>query len=285
MLSILIPTYNYNAYSLAKEIHDQASLENINFEIICIDDGSNSKLNNDNQKINTLKYASFQANKKNIGRSAIRNLLAKQAKFKFLLFLDSGTYPKGKNYIKKYIKLTNKSVVFGGMSYIREFPPSPFKLRWIYTKKRERKKGIHSCNFLIKKKIFENIKFDESLFNYGYEDVLFFNTLKKEHITIDKIDNPVVHMADDDALSFIKKNEDAIHNLINLIEIGKLDKNLVGISKYYYKLRRVNLDKFLMYFFKLTKPILKNNLTSNHPSLIIFDFYRLGYYCLLKNNK
>ena len=42
MLSVLIPTYNYNAVSLVKELHKQLLDSNIVFEIICIDDGSKS---------------------------------------------------------------------------------------------------------------------------------------------------------------------------------------------------------------------------------------------------
>ena len=34
MLSILIPTYNYNVFSLVKELVDQTSKLNIDFEII-----------------------------------------------------------------------------------------------------------------------------------------------------------------------------------------------------------------------------------------------------------
>ena len=52
MLSVLIPTYNYNAFSLVEELHRQLTLEAIIFEIICLDDGSNSVLNNENKKIN-----------------------------------------------------------------------------------------------------------------------------------------------------------------------------------------------------------------------------------------
>jgi hypothetical protein len=54
MLSILIPTYNYNAYPLASQLAKQSINANILFETICIDDGSLSKINIENEKINTL---------------------------------------------------------------------------------------------------------------------------------------------------------------------------------------------------------------------------------------
>ena len=38
MLSVLIPTYNYNAFLLVKNIQKQLVLEKTPFEIICFDD-------------------------------------------------------------------------------------------------------------------------------------------------------------------------------------------------------------------------------------------------------
>ena len=54
MLSILIPTYNYNALPLAEILEQQTLKLGIVFELICIDDGSFSEHNKQNQKINTL---------------------------------------------------------------------------------------------------------------------------------------------------------------------------------------------------------------------------------------
>ena len=40
MLSILIPTYNYNIEALVAELHAQSTACDIDFEILCYDDGS-----------------------------------------------------------------------------------------------------------------------------------------------------------------------------------------------------------------------------------------------------
>ena len=98
MLSILIPTYNYNAFSLVNEIQKQAKEAGIEFEIICMDDGSKLFLP-ENLEINSLENCSFEILKNNVGRSAIRNLLAKKASFDNLLFLDSDTIPVENNFI------------------------------------------------------------------------------------------------------------------------------------------------------------------------------------------
>ena len=70
MLSILIPTYNYNVYPLVSELHKQCLECEIDFEIIVIDDGSKLFFN-ENQEINSFKNCRFEILEKNIGRSGI----------------------------------------------------------------------------------------------------------------------------------------------------------------------------------------------------------------------
>ena len=59
MISILIPCYDYDAYPIVSKIEKQALILNIDFEIICIDDGSFSSKNEHNQKINLLTNLSL----------------------------------------------------------------------------------------------------------------------------------------------------------------------------------------------------------------------------------
>ncbi|HET8884785.1 MAG TPA: glycosyltransferase, partial [Salinimicrobium sp.] len=95
MLSVLIPTYNYNIFPLVEKIHGLFTRENIGFEIICLDDGSgNEEINKKNHQINAFSNSSFSELEKNIGRSSIRNLLAKKASYDWLLFLDADVIPK-----------------------------------------------------------------------------------------------------------------------------------------------------------------------------------------------
>ena len=286
MLSILIPTYNCQVIHLVEEIHKQATSCKIEFEILVYDDCSELDTNKINKKINTLNNCTFKVLPKNIGRSAIRNLLSKNAKFNNLLFVDAGTFPSKNTFVKKYLgNLIDSDVIVGGMSSAEESPIKTYRLRWIYTKKRESKKGLHSCNFLIKKEILVSNPFDESLNGYGYEDVLFFEKLKSRKIEIKKIDNTVIHTPDDDAVKFIKKNENAIKNLIYIIDTKKLKYDVVGISKYYFLLKKLKLDYLTSLLFHVIKPFLILNLTSYYPSLFLYDFYRLGFYCSLKNKK
>jgi len=284
MLSILIPTYNYNAVPLVSELHKQCLECEIEFEILVYDDGSKSEINLINTTIHNIQNCTFRELPNNIGRSAIRNLLAQDAKYNLLLFVDSGTFPKEKNFINTYISFKNEQVICGGMTYLEKAPKKPYKLRWIYTKERERK-TLCSSNFLIGKSVFEKFPFDESIKKYGYEDVLFFRNLKKNHIHVRFFKNPVIHNSDDDANMFLRKTEEAIENLSNLVEQGKLTKEDSKVYKYYQKIEKLNLVKGASIIFNILKKPIVSNLNSNFPWLLLYDLYRIGYFCHLKTKK
>ena len=166
MLSILIPTYNYNVYPLVTELKNQADALGIDYEILVQDDGSSSYLE-ENRKIYDLANCSFLENKENLGRSKVRNLLSTQAKFNWLLFLDSDTFPKNSDYILKYIQnISSKTgIIYGGIEYQNEEPEKIRILRWVYGKEREalsvnkRNKNKYlsflTLNFLINKNVFK----------------------------------------------------------------------------------------------------------------------------------
>ena len=94
MLSILIPTYNYNTLLLVKTLQQQAIKSKISFEIIVLDDASSDTQSSiENNKINTLEHCTYIESEKNLGRTATRNILAHKAKFNWLLFLDADVIP------------------------------------------------------------------------------------------------------------------------------------------------------------------------------------------------
>jgi len=291
MLSILIPTYNCNVTALVTELHDQCSSIPEDFEIIIQDDASTnleeSHLNKDLQNLSSVVY--FE-NNSNLGRSANRNLLASRAKFDLLLFIDAGTFPKSESYVKTYLTNFDAELRVGGMTCLENPPPKPYKLRWLYTKKREgfseenikNQSVICSSNFLITKPVFQKNKFDESLKKYGCEDVVFFDSIITRGHSIDYLDNPVIHDAKDDANTFIRKTEEAIENLITLIDEEKIIAKRYGVSKLYNQCKKLRLQNAIVLLFKLCRKGLIKNFNSSNPSIRLYDFYRLGYYALQK---
>ena len=138
MLSILIPTYNYDVFPLVLELHKQALECGIAFEILVQDDASDAFLI-ENQKINSIKNCSFSRNETNLGRGRNINFLAKKAQYNGLLIMDCDTFPTQDNFIQNYISEIKKGekIVFGGIEYQKEQPNNDQLLRWIYDKTRE----------------------------------------------------------------------------------------------------------------------------------------------------
>ncbi|AQS93764.1 hypothetical protein BXQ17_06700 [Polaribacter sp. BM10] len=288
MLSVLIPTYNYNAFLLVKKIHEQLVLENIVFEIICFDDGSNSSININNEEINTLSNATFIAFNKNVGRSAIRNLLAEKATFNWLLFLDADVLPISDNFIKNYSKYFNsdKIVFCGGIKY-QDSTENQKYLRYKYGKKNEEislnkrrqnpSKYFFTSNFLIQKAVFLKIKFEEKLVDYGKEDLLFSMDLITQGYKIEQIENEVYHLGIDDNALFIQKTKKAMKNLIFLERSNLIDVDSMQLLKLIHKISR----------FKLLRPIaflqpVFENLATNKSSVFFLNCMKVSYLCQLK---
>jgi hypothetical protein len=221
-------------------------------------------------------------------------LLAKLSKFENLLFLDSDTLPILNDFIQNYIsQITNREiVVFGGIKYQTDRPSKNQLLRWVYGNKREvmsiekRIENPYLCfltsNFMIKKSIFDKVKFDETIKKFGHEDTLFSFDLKHKDIKIIHTENAVYHLGLETSCIFIKKSEESVFGLKHLIDTKKIDTSYTKISRFYKKLEKFKLTRFIGYTFNLTKPLLTKQLLSAAPSLLIFDLYRLGYLCSLK---
>nr|WP_294926813.1 glycosyltransferase [uncultured Flavobacterium sp.] len=294
MLSILIPTYNYNVFPLVVELKEQADCLGIDYEILVQDDCSNEFLI-ENNKINTLKYCFFSSNERNLGRGQNRNYLASKARYSSLLFLDCDMFPTQNNFVKTYIlsvKKTEHIVVFGGIKYKKEKPEKEKLLRWIYGNKREslslkvRKEKTNShaltSNLLIQKELFIKNPFDDSITKYGYEDLCFLTALEKKNIHVCHVENPTFHLDLETSLLFIEKTKIALENLVFIIDSEIINPDDSKIASTFNLLRKFMLVKFTSSIFKKLESSIKSNLLSENPSLILFDIYKLGYYCTLK---
>lgn len=293
MLSILIPTYNYNALPLVKELENQCSELNIIFEIICQDDASNSELNVYNNKINELKNSSFYTNYENLGRGKNINSLAKKANYDWILIIDCDMYPTNGNYIKTYYSESQKlkSVAFyGGIAY-KTNSSDKGNLRYEYGIKREalhitdrtvkKNLGALTSNLLIQKKVYLKNLFSDKITQYGYEDTLFLYQLELNSIDIVHIDNPLFHLNLETSDLFLEKTVLALQNLKSIITIQPELSKRIKLSFIYLKLKKYNLNYIIIILFELFKRIIHKNLTSKKPNLFLFDFYKLGVFCKL----
>lgn len=286
MLSVLIPTYNHNCSRLIQELKEQLQLCGVPYEIIVADDGSPMGCHW-LHRFEKEEFVDVIALKENVGRSAIRNLLADRAKYPYLLFMDNDAKVCREDYIEKYLKnLQPEVVLVGGRAYNPETLPECYSLHLTYDKLRESNanynKYFTTFNFVIPKALFNRFRFDTQLNGYGHEDFLLGLQMKQAHVEIQNIDNPLIHEQLDTNVAFIRKSEQANVNLLHLyhhypeLQIAQHSKLLSS----YVKVDKLRLTKVVALGFKLSKPMLVKNLTSAKPSLLYLDLYKLGHLCL-----
>ena len=168
MISILVPTYNYNIYALIQEVHKQLEAADIAYEIIVSDDHS-SQYTEENKKTESLLHTTYITQEQNVGRTKNREILANTATYNWLLFLDADVLPATTSFIKNYVNAIQEDldIIFGGISYQENPPSKDCYLRWYYGKHREsqsiKKRNqqpwfVISQNLLIKKNVFSKSK-------------------------------------------------------------------------------------------------------------------------------
>ncbi|HLA54980.1 MAG TPA: glycosyltransferase [Flavobacterium sp.] len=288
MFSILIPTYNYKVFPLVSELHSQCMAADINYEIIALDDAS-SLFHSENNEINALDNCRYEILPANIGRSSIRNLLAKKAKYDWLLFLDADVFPKSRDFISEYLChiCSVEKVINGGLLYQEQKPEKNRIFRWVYGSKREALSKMQretnpylsflTLNFLIHKMVFDKVTFNETIPNLRHEDTLFSFDLMKANVKVEHIDNPVYHLGLDAFECAMRKENESLVALKYLLKHDLLSADYVRIARYYTTIKSLKMSPLFAAFHKLTKPLFTKNLSGENPSLFIFDLYRLGY--------
>lgn len=293
MISICIPVYNYDIRSLVKNLHQQATNAAIPYEILLIDDGSQEIYRQKNKECMALDNVLLEELESNTGRSRIRNMLAKKARFPWLIFMDCDSACPDNQYLQRYLDHTrDEGVICGGRSYLPEPSTDQTYLHWLFGTKREVKpyhlraqKPNHSFmtnNFMISSKIMTRIGFNESLRGYGHEDTLFGLELLKNNIKITHIDNPLLHIGLQSADEFLAKTKEGTNNLLAIYRMVNKDKALMEMVKLlraWQFMRKLGLCKFTGAMFRVFEPTMIKNLTSHHPNLFMLDLYKLGSIC------
>lgn len=291
MLSILIPTYNYDVQPLVLELQKQAEELEIHYEIIVCDDASTEKFTADFPKNQPVLYLKNQTN---LGRTQTRQKLASTARFDNLLFLDADVMPSNASFVATYYSLihTPFSVICGGCSYEEKITDASYILRWRYGKVREEKKAIErtkktyssifSGNLLIKKDVFLKYNFNEKANVYGM-DIFFAYQLFTNSITVKHIDNSVLHLGLENNQMFLKKSLESVVSrhtyLLNKPAIEEVNSML----QHYKTLQKWGLVTLFGQGFVHFKGLLEKNILGKNPNLFLFDIYRLGYLCSLRD--
>jgi glycosyltransferase involved in cell wall biosynthesis len=294
-ISLLIPVCDYDVVAIVHSM--KGCIGNIPefLEILIGDDGSTPE--------NRARYLSLEGDgvrvivsEKNIGRAAIRNKLALEAKGDYLLFIDADTMLPGtaEAYILKWVEaIPLARVISGGVLY-RESPPGdPDKiLRWKYGRKREQRKASEknkipyasftTFNVLIEKSIFSKLRFNEELKQYGHEDTLFSYQLEKAGIKILHIDNGLIHDGLETNREYLNKTRLGIQNLSMLYD-NVTDKRAfsksVTMLRIYNILRILRLNLLLAGVFIRYRERMEIKIDSSNPSLWLFGLYKVSMFC------
>jgi hypothetical protein len=290
MLSVLIPVYNYDIRLLVNTIHNQLRDCDVKFEIICIDDCSEKSYSLINTEINNLSNTSYTISNKNIGRIAIRQALAEQANYEWLLFLDADVMPKMDNFISNYTSLLfpNYDAIYGGFAYKQEQPKDDYMLRWVYGTSNEQVsaskrnqtpyKIVISANFLIKKAIFKRLNSQITQRGYGYDNY-FGALLKSNEQKVFHIDNEVYHLGLEPNENYLNKIEQSVDTLLKLESNGDLQQTENTLYNTYKLLKKLKINHLFSWIYKVYKNRFKKNLLSSKPKVSVLQFYKLSYIC------
>ena len=290
MLSILIPTKDYDCHILVEELHRQGESLGLPYEIIIGEDGTAEENLRQNTMADSLTHCRRIIKKTNIGRAAIRNLLARESRYPNLIFIDCDAVVEKDDFLRLYADaLKDYDVVCGALYHANEQPNDECSLRYRYEKEADKQRDavtrskapynkFTTFNFAIKKDIFTSILFNESITRYGYEDALFGKELKRRGIPIGHIDNKLLHSGLESNAVFLAKSEQALATLLTIEDRMESTPLLATLRK----MRALHLENIFMIYWNLRKKSLRRNLLGRKPSLLKFKIYKLGYYISLQ---
>lgn len=286
-LSVLIPTYNYDCTGLVRQLLLQLPPE---AELIVGEDCStDSAITAKNREIETLPGCRIFWANYNMGRAAIRNALAREAKGEWLLFIDSDAEVRSESFVADYLSAAEGgmvNVVCGGTGNLPRCPRPAARLRYDYEVAVEKRLTLKhrrrfpyaqftTFNFLIRRDLFLSICFDEQLHEYGHEDTHFGLELERRGIEVLHIDNKLTHLGLEDAEVYLQKTETALRSLASMdIEQQKH----VRVSTLALSLGRWHLLGLVRILYIIGRPLLRANLLGKHPVQVFFAFYKLGAY-------
>ena len=295
MISICIPIYNVDVTRLVRDLYEQAEKLSVAYEILLIDDASDASFRAINAAIHypCVRYIPLESN---IGRSGIRNLLADESKYLYLIFMDCDSEVKKADYLEKYLSHCHSGVVcYGGRCYDATPPVVACILHWKYGTNREalsfeKRKAtpyfaFQTNNFLIDKQIFDVVRFNEYISGYGHEDTLIGIDFENNNILVEHVDNPLIHNGLETSAVFLAKTEKGLFNLKKIESILPPQSiktfQKIRIVRMKARLEKWHLKRVFVFVYRILRPLLLLNLQGKSPSLIAFDIYKLGYYCRL----
>ncbi|SFK36699.1 glycosyltransferase family A protein [Caulobacter sp. UNC279MFTsu5.1] len=226
-LSVLIPTYRDDPSALLKALDERGA----DAEIVLLDDGGGDAALTRRMaaRIEKLKLpARLVVLSPNEGRAKGRNRLARHARGRHLLFLDSDMLPDPIGFLTRWsaVAADDVPVAFGGFT-LDQTPRRPehelhraMALKSDCTPAPERakepEKHVFTSNLLVRRDVFDTIGFDEGFAGWGWEDVEWAMRVARQYPIL-HIDNSATHLGLDTAAVLAAKYEQSAANFARVV--------------------------------------------------------------------
>lgn len=273
---------------------DEADAHDIEVELVLFDDSSLphfEQMNHELQRMDPrVKYLSLV---ENVGRSRIRNRMADYAKGEWLLFMDCDMRPSDDLFLHRYHQNMDESVdVLCGGVFLESKPEDyTFRLQWqVETAQaknldRLRRKGIYdgvsTGNFMVRRTVYEKVRFDESLQGYGREDQLFSLNLKDVGARIRQINNPTVHQGKETNADYLRKIEQSLVNLVCVWNANReyhaTLRQTSGRISMALMLQRLGLSWVVLSLYGLFSGPMRRSAELGRCPLFVLNLYQMGY--------
>tara|TARA_R110002073_G_scaffold6071_5_gene36683 strand:+ start:7697 stop:8641 length:945 start_codon:yes stop_codon:yes gene_type:complete len=231
VLSILVPFYRDDPTALAAALNPLIGVRR-DIEIVLLDDGCPDLALNEavSRTIRALSApARLLTAAENIGRSAGRNLLARQARGRWLLYLDADMQPGDDRFLEAYldrIELDDFDAAFGGYE-TAEPDDQRYQLHAVLARTSDEKNAAAraligptaycSSNLLVRASVMRGVPFDTGFTGWGFEDVDWAVRAARTHDLI-HFDNPARHAGLQTTDSLLQKFRDGAVNYARLLE-------------------------------------------------------------------
>ena len=290
-LSILIPVYNDCAVPLVRRLSSQAcAVDGLRYEILVVDDGStDAAMIVRNKAVDGIPRCRYVALPRHGCRAAMRNDMARQARYEWRLMVDARLKVVADDFILRYLGsgarpgdvVCGGVVVDGGECSARLYREN---LRFRYEKREEknhsleaRKKrpyaSLRTTNFFHHRSVLERVPYDERVMTYGYEDVLLGKALQEAGVGVLHIDNPVAYTSFEDNARYLGKLDEAISTLHAFAPELQGYSPLLALCSW---LRRAGLLPVVRLVHRLCGGRVRKMLAGRRPLLLLLKLYKIG---------